>query len=128
MSTLLVTGADLAPQALALLKDHEVVFAGKTPTEDDIVALSAAHNPVAIIVRYSKVGAAAMDAAPALRVISKHGSGTDTIDKFAARQRGIDVVAAAGATAAAVAEPACTPVIGTRRRTRASNWPAGRWD
>ena len=34
----LVTGADLAPQALALLGDYEVVFAGKTPTEDDIVA------------------------------------------------------------------------------------------
>lgn len=106
MSTLLVTGADLAPQALALLKDHEVVFAGKTPTEDDIVALSRKHNPVAIIVRYSKVGAAAMDAAPALRVISKHGSGTDTIDKVAARARGIEVVAAVGANAAAVAEQA----------------------
>ena len=35
----LVTGNDLAPQALALLADYEVVFAGKTPTEDDIVAL-----------------------------------------------------------------------------------------
>jgi D-3-phosphoglycerate dehydrogenase len=40
VSTILDTGADLAPQALALLNDHEVVFAGKTPTEDDIVALS----------------------------------------------------------------------------------------
>jgi D-3-phosphoglycerate dehydrogenase len=44
---------------------------------------------VAIIVRYSKVGAAAMDAAPGLRVISKHGSGIDTIDKSAASERGI---------------------------------------
>ena len=87
----LVTGADLAPQALALLGDYEVVFAGKTPTEDDIVALCKRHDPVAIIVRYSKVGAAAMDAAPSLKVISKHGSGTDTIDKVGgqgARHRG----------------------------------------
>ena len=106
MSTILVTGADLAPQALELLDEHEVIFAGKTPTEDDVVALCAKHNPVAIIVRYSKVGAAAMDAAPALRVISKHGSGTDTIDKAAAKARGIEVVAAAGANAAAVAEQA----------------------
>ena len=104
MSAILVTGADLAPQALELLEGHEVIFAGKTPTEDDVVALCAKHNPVAIIVRYSKVGAAAMDAAPALRVISKHGSGTDTIDKPAAKARGIEVVAAAGANAAAVAE------------------------
>jgi hypothetical protein len=57
----LVTGADLAPEALALLGDYEVVFAGKTPTEDDIVALCKRHDPVAIIVRYSKVGAAAME-------------------------------------------------------------------
>ena len=77
----LVTGADLARDALALLGDYEVIFAGKTPTEDDIIALCKRHDPVAIIVRYSKVGAAAMDAAPSLKVISKHGSGTDTIDK-----------------------------------------------
>jgi D-3-phosphoglycerate dehydrogenase len=56
---LLVTGSDLAPQALALLGDHEIVFA-QTPTEDDIVALCRRHDPAAIIVRYSKVGAAAM--------------------------------------------------------------------
>ncbi|MCC3264386.1 hypothetical protein LLE87_40140, partial [Paenibacillus polymyxa] len=74
----------------------QLVFAGKTPTEDHIVALCRDHNPVAIIVRYSKVGAAAMDAAPALRVISKHGSGPDTIDKAAAAERGIQVVAAVG--------------------------------
>lgn len=101
---ILVTGADLAPQALALLKDHDVVFAGKTPQLADIAALARQHNPVGIIVRYSGVNAEAMDAAPALRVISKHGSGTDTIDKTAAAARGIAVTAAAGANAAAVAE------------------------
>lgn len=102
----LVTGADLAPEALALLGSYDVHYAGKTPSEQSIVDLCRTHNPVAIIVRYSKVGAAAMDAAPALRVISKHGSGTDTIDKAAAAARGIDVVAAVGANAAAVAEQA----------------------
>ena len=130
MSTLLVTGADRAPQALALLKDHDVVFAGKTPTEDDIVALSRKHNPVAIIVRYSKVGAAAMDAAPALRVISKHGSGTDTIDKVAARARGIEVVAAAGANAAAVAEQALALLLACAKSVVSldARMHAGHWD
>ncbi len=103
---ILVTGADLAPQALALLGDHEVVFAGKTPQLADIAALARQHNPVGIIVRYSGVDAEVMDAAPALRVISKHGSGTDSIDKTAAAARGIAVTAAAGANAAAVAEQA----------------------
>ena len=125
----LVTGADLAPQALALLGDYEVVFAGRTPTEDDIVALCERHDPVAIIVRYSKVGAAAIDAAPSLKVISKHGSGTDTIDKVAAKARGIEVVAAVGANAAAVAEQAVAlllacakSVVALDQRMRGGHW------
>jgi len=126
----LVTGADLAPEALALLGDYEVVFAGKTPTEDDIVALCKRHDPVAIIVRYSKVGAAAMDAAPSLKVISKHGSGTDTIDKVAAKARGIEVVAAVGANAAAVAEQAVALLLACAKSvvTLDQRMRTGHWD
>ena len=50
----LVTGADLAPQALALLDGHEVVYAGAKPTEDDLVALCRRHDPVAIIVQIGR--------------------------------------------------------------------------
>gem|GEM_PF-396953 len=127
---ILITAADLAPQALALLADYEIVYAGKTPTEDDIVALCRQHNPVAIIVRYSKVGAAAMDAAPALKVISKHGSGTDTIDKVAAKMRGIEVVAAVGANAAAVAEQALALLLACAKSVPQLNerMHAGHWD
>lgn len=126
----LVTGADLAPQAQALLTDFEVIYAGKTPTEDDVVALCRQHDPVAIIVRYSKVGAAAMDAAPSLRVISKHGSGTDTIDKVAAQARGIRVVAAVGANAAAVAEQALALLLACAKSvvTLDQRMHAGHWD
>jgi D-3-phosphoglycerate dehydrogenase len=128
--TFLVTGNDLAPAALALLQDHAVVYAGKTPTEADIVALCKAHDPVAIIVRYSLVGAAAMDAAPSLKVISKHGSGTDTIDKQAAAARGIQVVAAVGANAAAVAEQAMALLLACAKSVVALNarMHAGHWD
>jgi D-3-phosphoglycerate dehydrogenase / 2-oxoglutarate reductase len=126
---ILVTGADLAQQALDLLQDFEVVYAGKTPQEDDLVALCQRHDPVAIIVRYGKVGAAVMDAAPSLRVISKHGSGTDTIDTGAARARGIEVRAAAGANAAAVAEQALAlllacakSVVRLNERMRTGHW------
>ena len=127
---LLVTAADLAPKALALLTDFDVIYAGKTPTEDDIIALCRQHDPVAIIVRYSKVGAPAMDAAPSLRVISKHGSGTDTIDKPAAAERGIRVVAAVGANAAAVAEQALALLLACAKSvvTLDRRMHAGHWD
>lgn len=129
-SSILVTGADLAPQALALLEGHDIVYAGKAPTEDDLVALCRAHDPVAIIVRYGKVGAAVMDAAPSLKVISKHGSGTDTIDKTAAQQRGIEVVAAVGANAAAVAEQALALLLACAKSVVAldARMHAGHWD
>jgi D-3-phosphoglycerate dehydrogenase / 2-oxoglutarate reductase len=127
---LLVTGADLAGEALALLSDFEVFYAGKAPSEDDIVALCGRHDPVAIIVRYGKVGGAAMDAAPSLKVISKHGSGTDTIDKLAAAKRGIEVVAAVGANAAAVAEHAMALLLACAKSIVPLNerMHAGHWD
>jgi D-3-phosphoglycerate dehydrogenase len=125
----LVTGADLAPQAVALLEDFELVYAGKAPQHEDLLQLAKRHNPVAIIVRYGAVTPQIMDAAPALKVISKHGSGTDTIDKAAAAQRGIQVVAAVGANAAAVAEQslalvlACTKsVVKLNERMHAGHW------
>ena len=128
--TILITGADLAQQALDLLQGFDIVYAGKTPTEDDLVALAKQHDPVAMIVRYGKVGASVMDAAPSLKVISKHGSGTDTIDKVAAKARGIEVVAAAGANAAAVAEQALALLLACAKSVVQldARMHAGHWD
>jgi D-3-phosphoglycerate dehydrogenase len=130
VNTIVITGADLAPQALQLLQDFEIVYAGKTPTEEDLIALCQRHDPVAIIVRYGKVGASVMDAAPSLKVISKHGSGTDTIDKAAAQARGIQVVAAAGANAAAVAEQALALLLACAKSVVSldARMHAGHWD
>lgn len=101
---ILVTGADLAPQALAMLHDFDIVYAGKAPDEDCLVRLSRESRPTAIIARYGRITASVMDASANLRVISKHGTGIDTIDVKAAAERGIAVKAAVGANAAAVAE------------------------
>ena len=127
---LIVTGADLAQQALDLLGDFEIVYAGKTPTEEQLVTLCQQHDPVAFIVRYGAVGAKVMDAAPSLRVISKHGSGTDTIDKAAAQARGIEVRAAIGANAAAVAEQALALLLACAKSVGVLNtrMHAGHWD
>ncbi|WP_203461663.1 NAD(P)-dependent oxidoreductase [Enterobacter cloacae] len=125
----LVTGSDLAEQAMAILHDFEVVFAGRQPTEDELIALCEQYNPVAILVRYGKISAKIMDAAPALQVISKHGSGIDVIDQVAAAERNIAVRSAPGANAAAVAEHtwalilACAKsVVSLDTRLREGHW------
>jgi D-3-phosphoglycerate dehydrogenase len=125
----LVTGADLAAQAREILADYELVFAGAKPTESDLIELVCVHDPIAIIVRYGKITSKIIDAAQSLRVISKHGSGIDTIDQSAAQVRGIAVRAAAGANAAAVAEHAMTlllacskSVVHLNARTHSGHW------
>lgn len=126
---ILVTGADLAPQALELLSGFDIVYAGKTPDEASLIALSRQHQPVALLVRYGKITAAVMDASDRLAVISKHGAGIDTIDVAAAKERGIAVKAAAGANAAAVAEHAVALILACAKgivpldaRMRAGHW------
>jgi D-3-phosphoglycerate dehydrogenase len=101
---IVVTGADLAPQALELLQKFEIVYAGKTPDEESLVELCKQKQPVAILVRYGKIPARVMDASRNLKVIAKHGVGVDTIDSQAAAERGIAVKPAVGANADAVAE------------------------
>lgn len=127
---ILITGADLAAPAIELLNDFHLVYAGKSPQADEILALCKQHNPTAILLRYGKINAEMMDAAPALKVISKHGSGTDTIDKEAATKRKIQVVAAAGANAAAVAEHALASLLACAKSTVHLNerMHSGHWD
>ena len=125
----LVTGADLAEQAVGLLAGFDIVYAGRTPDEDCLVALCRQHQPVAIIVRYGRITARVIEASPRLRVLSKHGTGIDTIDRDAAAARGIAVKAAVGANAPAVAEHtwalilACAKDVSTLdRRMHDGHW------
>lgn len=127
---ILVTGADLAPQATDLLSGYEIVYAGAKPTENDLIDLVEKFDPVAVIVRYGRITPAILEAARSLRVISKHGSGTDTIDIEAATARGIQVRAAVGANAAAVAEHAIGLLLACAKSIPAldSRTHAGHWD
>jgi D-3-phosphoglycerate dehydrogenase len=100
----LVTAADLAAQAVALLDGFDIVYAGKTPDEATMTTLCEQHQPVAIIVRYGRITPKIIGASKKLRVISKHGSGIDTIDTDTARAKGIEVRAATAVNADAVAE------------------------
>src|SRR5512138_1201211 len=83
-----------------------------------------------MIVRYGKVNARVMDASPRLRVISKHGAGTDSIDSKAAVARNIAVRAAAGANAAAVAEHTWALILACAKSvvTLDGRMRLGHWD
>ncbi|MDF3858693.1 NAD(P)-dependent oxidoreductase [Achromobacter denitrificans] len=129
-SVVLVTGADLADEAVSVLRDYRLVYAGARPTEDDLLTLVREHDPVALIVRYGRISATLIGAARSLRVISKHGSGIDTIDSAAASARGIEVKSAAGANAAAVAEHAIALLLACAKSVVPldARMHAGHWD
>ncbi|OQP30520.1 hydroxyacid dehydrogenase [Pantoea latae] len=128
--SIIITGSDLAQEACDLLQGYQLIYAGRQPDEAHLIALCQQHNPLAIIVRYGKITARIMDAAPALRVIAKHGSGIDVIDQHAAAQRDIQVLAAVGANAAAVAEHTWALILACAKSvvTLDGRMRAGYWD
>jgi len=124
-----VTAADLAPEAVQALHNFQVIYTGAHFNEADLVALVAQHDPVALIVRYGRITAPVIDAGKSLRVIAKHGSGVDNIDSAYACSRGVAVKAAVGVNAAAVAEHAialmlacCKSVVPLNARMHAGHW------
>lgn len=127
---ILVTGSDLAPEALAILKDFDISYAGARPTEADLIASVQKLDPVAIIVRYGRITPAIIDAGKSLKVISKHGSGIDTIDVAHAQKRSVTVRAAVGANATAVAEHTVTLLLACAKSITTLNARTheGHWD
>jgi len=83
-----------------------------------------------LVVRSTRVEAAAIAAADALRMVIRGGSGTNTIDCDAAADRGIYVCNVPGRNAVAVAELACGLLLALDRRIpdNVSDVRAGRWD
>lgn len=87
------------------------------------------HNPVGVIAGVEPWTRAVMEAAPALKVISRLGVGVDAIDFDAARALGIDVRVTPDAPAPAVAELTIGLILAMLRkialldgRVRAGDW------
>ncbi|MDA8457199.1 hydroxyacid dehydrogenase [Acidovorax sp. GBBC 3334] len=104
-------------------------------TEDALAAQLAATGAQALVLRGSPpVTARVLAAAPALRIVAKNGAGVDSVDRAAARDRGVAVAVALGANADAVAEHALALMLAlTRqlpeldRRVRAGGWAGSQW-
>lgn len=80
---------------------------GPYPAKADVMALLAEHQADAVIVRLvDRIDADILKASPRLKLVHKHGAGTNDIDVAAAQALGIPVLAAVGANAHSVAEHA----------------------
>ena len=102
----IMTAPRLAPAAVALLEAMGATlhYMAPFPSAAEVAALAAEVQPVAILSRQGPVTAAAMDAAPGLRVVARHGVGVDDVDVAEAQRRGIVVTRAPGSNTQAVAE------------------------
>ncbi|WP_435166753.1 hydroxyacid dehydrogenase [Falsirhodobacter sp. 1013] len=107
-NNILITGPSLAPAATDVLVDagYVPVYVPPYSDGDGLIAAVRQADPVGILARMGRIDGGVFDAAPRLRVVSKHGAGVDNIDVDAATSRGIPVLNAAGANAVSVAEHA----------------------
>ncbi|HTI01136.1 MAG TPA: NAD(P)-dependent oxidoreductase, partial [Acidisoma sp.] len=102
----LVSSPDIAAEGVAILEaaglDIHTMEAFPSPQR---LAEEAARLQVdAIIARQGRIDGLVMDASPRLRIIARHGAGTDEVDLDAARARNLLVTRTPGANAVAVAE------------------------
>mgnify|MGYP000075328757 FL=1 len=102
--TVIVTAASIHADAVEMLGNYNVVFADVRAGEDALADLCLKEQPVAIMVRYGNISKKVISASKKLRIIAKHGVGTDNIDKQAASDLSIPVTAALGSNSQAVAE------------------------
>ena len=107
--TVVSLGGPVALEGEEMLRSAGVksLSTGTYPTKSEAIALLADSKADAVIVRLvERIDADIMAASPNLKVIAKHGAGTNDIDVAAAKARGIPVLAAVGANAHSVAEHA----------------------
>lgn len=129
-ATIVVTAASIHPDAAAMLDGYRVLFADVRAGEEALVQLCHAEQPVALLVRYGNISERVIAASTELRVIAKHGVGTDNIDKAAAGRLGIPVTAALGSNSQAVAEHTLGLMFACARQTAwlDARMRAGYWD
>lgn len=118
------TGLDAVPELAPLVEagfDLVAGPAGRVPTTAEQHALlgDAEQPVVGWLAGVEQIPADVLRAAPALRVISRNGVGTDAIDLAAAKEAGIAVEIARGANAQGVAELAIQHMLSALRDVEA---------
>lgn len=119
--TVVTLGGALAPEGEALLAQAGIksVATQPYPGKDEVIALLAQTQADAVVVRLvDRLDAEIMRASPKLKIIAKHGAGTNDIDVAAASALNIPVIAAVGANAHSVAEHTIALMLGLAKDLR----------
>ena len=124
-------GLDAVPE-LALIRERGYELVGTThgrlPTEEQL--LEVVPGCVGWLAGVERISERVLGSATWLRVISRNGSGTDTIDMPAAARAGVRVERAVGSNAQGVAELALALSLSALRSVpwSAAALVAGRWE
>jgi D-3-phosphoglycerate dehydrogenase len=103
------------PKALELLKQHAAVRMAESLEEEKL--LQVVGDVAGIIIRANgKVSRRLMEAAPGLKVVARHGTGVEAIDRKAAAEMGIAVVNTPDANVESVAEQCVAMMINLAKR------------
>lgn len=122
--TVLSLGGSVAPEGEDILRTAGIVSlsTGPYPGKAELLPLLAQIQPDALVVRLiERVDAEVLMASPKLKVVAKHGSGTNDIDVAAAAALGIPVLAAVGANAHSVAEHALMLMLALAKDIRSQD-------
>lgn len=118
-----ITGSGIAPEAQSLLEKNNCIFLNGSPedTEEDLVYKISKFNPDVLIVRQGNISSMVIDSAKNLKVICKHGVGTDNIDIDAAAKKGIPVFITHLANYESVAEHTLALLLSLMRKINIQN-------
>jgi D-3-phosphoglycerate dehydrogenase / 2-oxoglutarate reductase len=123
----LVTGADMHPEGIDLLRPCARLEFLESP---EAAALEAAVGDVdAIFCRSGMISAAVIEAAPRLKIVSRHGVGYDNVDVDACSRSGVLVTTTGEANSQSVSELAFGLILALARDLVRANaeMDAGRW-
>ena len=126
---ILVNSPLLAAEGVAILEAAglEVHTMEAFPSSERMAEELARLQAHALIARQGRINGLVMDASPHLRIVARHGTGTDDVDLAAAEARGLMVTRAPGANALAVAEHTIALILALLKGIPARGMAEGAW-
>lgn len=130
----LVCASSIRPEGIRLLEEAGVALSWLREYAPEEEMVRAVRDVDAILARVATVSKAVLDAAPRLRIVSRHGVGVDSVDVAECTRRGIVVATSGDANSDAVSEHAFACLLAAARQltvadatTKAGAWAKNRF-